>query len=99
MGAEPLAALFSASITCRGKTFARAPVFDGGSFELQLETPIAASSPKATTVVTSRSGVQNLIFFTSFFLSDITNSLLFTEPERVENHRRLASYTNVVERR
>ena len=100
MGVEPLAALFSASKTCRGSMFGRAEedeaVFDGGSLELQLETPMAASSPKAITVVTSRSGVQNLIFLTSVFLSDITNSLLFTEPERVEDHGRLASYTNVV---
>jgi hypothetical protein len=72
MGA-PLAALFSASRTCRGKVFARvAVVFVGASFELQLDTPMATSSPKATTVVTSRNGVQNLILLTSFFLADIT---------------------------
>jgi hypothetical protein len=70
MGA-PMAARFSASRTCRGKVFARA-VFVGASFELQLETPMATSSPKATRVVTSRSGVQNLTLLTSFFLADIT---------------------------
>src|SRR3954452_25393886 len=59
-------------MTCRGKAFPRAVGFEGGSFELQLETPIATSSPKAIIVVTSRSGVQNLIFLTSFFFADIT---------------------------
>jgi len=72
-------------------------VFEGASLELQLETPMATNSPKAITVVTSRSGVQNFILLTSVFLSDITNSLLFAEPERIQNHRRLASQTNIVD--
>ena len=44
----------------------------GGSFELQLETPKAASSPSATTEHTTRNGVQNFNLFTSF-LSDIAD--------------------------
>ena len=40
-------------------------VVDDGSFELQLDTPNAASKPNAITVHTTRSGVQNFIF-TSF---------------------------------
>src|ERR1043166_678714 len=75
---EPFAALFSASKTCRGKTFARAEgaVFVSGSFELQLAKAIATSRPKVITVVTSRSGVQNLVFLTSFFRSDIFHFFL-----------------------
>src|ERR1051326_1712566 len=74
----PFAALFSASRTCRGSMFVRAEAGDfvGGSFELQLETAIANSNPKAITVVTSRSGVQNFIFLTSFFRSDIFHFFL-----------------------
>src|ERR1051326_3297091 len=72
----PFADLFCASSTCRGKRFARAEdvVFVGGSFELQLETAAASSNPKAIMVVTSRSGVQNFNFLTSFFRSDIFTS-------------------------
>jgi hypothetical protein len=43
----------------------------GGSFELQLDTPKAASSPSEITVHATRNGVQNFTLFTSF---DITNS-------------------------
>jgi hypothetical protein len=32
-----------------------------GSFELQLDTPKAASNPRQITVLATRSGVQNLI--------------------------------------
>jgi hypothetical protein len=42
---------------------------DDGSFELQLETPNAASNPKAITVHASRSGVQNFILLISLFTS------------------------------
>jgi len=38
-----------------------APVFAFGSFELQLDTPNAASIPSAITVHATRNGVQNLI--------------------------------------
>lgn len=64
-------------------------VDDDGSFELQLDTPNAASSPSEITVHARRNGVQNLIV--TSFLSDImsTTLLLFTKPERVENHRHL----------
>lgn len=40
-----------------------------GSFELQLETPNAASNPNAITVQASRNGVQNFTLFTSVFTS------------------------------
>src|ERR1041385_3020619 len=74
----PFADLFCASSTCRGKRFARAEdvVFVGGSLELQLETATASSNPKAITVVTSRSGVQNFNFLTSFFRPDIFHFFL-----------------------
>jgi hypothetical protein len=52
-----------------------------GSFELQLDTPNAASSPSAITVHTTRSGVQNLILLTSCFIPGIATSFLFAEPE------------------
>jgi hypothetical protein len=44
----------------------RFTVADGGSFELQLDTPNAASNPSEITVHATRSGVQNLILLTSF---------------------------------
>jgi hypothetical protein len=40
-----------------------------GSFELQLETPNAATNPNAITVHASRSGVQNFTLLTSVFTS------------------------------
>jgi hypothetical protein len=81
IGAAPLAALFSASSIGRGKVVnvvGAVGLFeltvtlagDGGSFELQLDTPNAASSPREMTVQATRSGVQNFIALTSFF-SDI----------------------------
>jgi hypothetical protein len=39
----------------------------GGSFELQLDTPNAATSPSTITVDASRSGVQNFNSFNTFF--------------------------------
>jgi hypothetical protein len=39
------------------------------SFELQLETPNAASNPNAITVHASRNGVQNFTLLTSVFTS------------------------------
>jgi hypothetical protein len=38
---------------------------EDGSFELQLETPNAASNPNAITVHATRSGVHNLNLFIS----------------------------------
>jgi hypothetical protein len=100
---SPLAALFSASRIGRGnmakeagRVGAEVRLADGGSFELQLDTPNAASNPSEITVHATRSGVQNLILVTSFFLSDIvTTSLLFAKPERVENHRHLTALAHV----
>ena len=68
-----------------------------GSFELQLDTPNAASNPSEITVHATRSGVQNLVLITSFFLSDIatTTLLLFTKPERIQNHRHLTALAHV----
>src|SRR5262249_45140897 len=63
--------------------FGREADFEGGSFELQLETPKAMSNPNAITVVAARSGVQNRIFLTSFFLADI--AVHFFLPNRNES--------------
>jgi hypothetical protein len=41
--------------------------FEDGSFELQLETPNAASNPNEITVHANRSGVQNVILLLSVF--------------------------------
>ena len=101
---SPLAALFSASRIGRGnmakeafgRVGAEVRLADGGSFELQLDTPNAASNPSEITVHATRSGVQNLILVTSFFLSDIaTTSLLFAKPERVENYRHLTALAHI----
>ena len=70
-----------------GRVGAVAVGLDAGSFELQLETPNAASNPSAITVHATRSGVQNLILFVSDIVS--TTLLLFTESKRVENNRHL----------
>jgi hypothetical protein len=43
-----------------------------GSFELQLETPNAASSPSEITVPATGSGYQTISLLLSFFLSRIT---------------------------
>src|SRR5215213_1133336 len=107
---SPLAALFSASRIGRGNVtrplFGRpgavrfAVVVDAGSFELQLDAPNAASSPSEITVHAMRKGVQNLTLLTSFFISDIvTTLLLFAKSERLQNHRRLASFTDIFHRR
>ena len=64
-----------------GRVGAVAVGLDAGSFELQLETPNAASNPSAITVHATRSGVQNLILLTSFFIPGIATSFLFAEPE------------------
>ena len=58
---------------------ARFAAVAGGSFELQLDAPNAASSPSEITVHTVRSGVQNFILFTSF-LSDIATTTLLALP-------------------
>src|ERR1041385_5966439 len=46
-------------------------VFDGGSLELQLDTANATRNPNTTMVISVRSGVQNLMLVTSFFIADI----------------------------
>ena len=69
---SPLLALFSAfRIGCGNvaKAVGRVGavvVVVFGSFELQLDTPNAASNPSAITVHATRSGVQNLILLISF---------------------------------
>src|SRR5215210_3670267 len=82
---EPVAALFSASRTSRGKLIRPAPgrfgagrtvvelegLFGKGSYELQLEAPKAATKPSTIIVATNLSGVQNFTSFSIFFLSDI----------------------------
>jgi len=81
----PLVALFSASRIGLGNVVK--PVFgrvvadglftvtdNGGSFELQLDTPNAARSPSEITVHATRSGVQNF----SLFLSDIVSTTLLS---------------------
>jgi hypothetical protein len=104
---SPLAALFSASRIGRG-TIAREEfglvgaevrLSDDGSFELQLDTPNAESNPSEITVHATRSGVQNLVLITSFFLSDIatTTLLLFAEPERIQNHRHLTPLAHILD--
>jgi hypothetical protein len=73
----PLAAGFSASRTGCGKVAKPvrlgaallALAGEGGSFELQLETPNAISSPNEITVHATRSGVQNFTLLTWFFTS------------------------------
>jgi hypothetical protein len=74
--------LFSASSTGRGndakavgRLGAAGRLVVAGSFELQLDTPNAASNPSESTVHATRSGVQNLILLFSF-LSAITNTSL-----------------------
>ncbi len=64
-----------------GRVGADELVTDGGSFELQLDTPNAARSPSEITVHAARSGVQNLDLLTSFFLSAIaiTSNFLSTD--------------------
>ena len=86
----PLVALFSACRIGCGKVaipVGRAGVaelfavdVDDGSFELQLDTPNAASNPNEITVQATRNGVQNLTLLSSLFIPDIA-SLLFAKPE------------------
>ena len=65
-------------------------VVDVGSFELQLDTPNAASNPSEIIVHATRSGVQNLNLLIFLLLSDIaTTLLLFAKSERVQNHGHL----------
>src|ERR1044072_429372 len=87
----PLADLFSASRIGRGKVTrpvgrlgADERALYGGSFELQLDTPKAASSPSEITVHATRNGVQNLNLFTSF-LSDITDFKTYFLPNLNES--------------
>jgi hypothetical protein len=100
----PLVALFSASSTGRGnvakavgRVGAAGRLVVDGSFELQLDTPNAASNPSEITVHATRSGVQNLSLLFSL-LSDIVNtSLLLAESERIQNHRHLTLRAHVLD--